>query len=291
MMRQKLTFTNARGESVVFSYQPFVLNSVAGLAELESQDYTYDGYNQDGASYLSSVLDSRKVDIQFTIIADNVDNLIKKRRNVNQVFNPKLGAGELVYTYRGIERKLICVPSGTPKFEVKSRKIYSKGQITLTAYDPYFYDLSETKVTVATWRSAFKFPLTVPRKGSIMGYKEPSLIVNVINEGDIECGLTIEFMAKGVVKNPSLLNVNTQEYIKVNRTMVAGEKIIVNTGYNNKKIMSELNGESVNIMNYLDLTSTFLQLEVGDNLFRYDADENLSQLEVNINYTQRYLGV
>ena len=73
--------------------------------------------------------------------------------------------------------------------------------------------------------------------------------------------------------------------------MTAGEKIIISTGYNNKKIVSELDGITTNIMNYLDLNSTFLQLEVGDNLFRYDADDNLSQLEVNIRYTQRYLGI
>lgn len=291
-MRQKLTFTNSRGESVDICYKPYILNNVSGLSEVESQDYTYNGYNQDGESYLSTVLKSRKIDIQFTIMADDVERLIKKRRVINQVFNPKLGIGQLLYSYKGSTRKLLCIPTGTPKIEVKSRKVYSKAQVTLTAYDPYFYDLSETKVNIATWRNSFKFPLTIPRqKRIIMGYKEPSLIVNVINEGDVECGLTIEFIAKGAVKNPSLLNVNTQEYIKVSHTMVAGEKIIVTTGYNNKKIVSELNGELINIMNYLDLNSTFLQLEVGDNLFRYDADENLSQLEVNIRYTQRYLGV
>ena len=41
----------------------------------------------------------------------------------------------------------------------------------------------------------------------------------------------------------------------------------------------------------IDLDSTFLKLEVGDNLFRYDAEENINNLEVNIYYNPNYLEV
>ncbi len=129
------------------------------------------------------------------------------------------------------------------------------------------------------------------KTGIIMGLREPSLIVNVYNNGDVKCGLKIEFRAKGSVKNPSLFNVNTREYIKINKTMAAGEIINVNTSYGHKKIESELNGVKTNIMNYLALPFYFLQLDPGDNLFRYDAEENLNNLEVNIFFTPQYLGV
>lgn len=289
-MRHKVTFINAKNESTDFYYKPFVINSVEGLSEMESDDYTYSGYRQDGEVYVSAALRSRKIDVQFTIMASSVEELLKKRQSITQILNPKLGVGELIYTYQGVTRKIYCAVSKL-LIDVKSKRTYSKAQLTLTAYDPYFYDLLPTKISVATWHNALKFPLTIPRQGMIFGYKEPSLIANIINEGDIECGLTIEFIAKGTVKNPSLLNINTQEFIKVNRTMTAGEKIIISTGYNEKRITSIIDGQSTNIMNHLDLESTFLQLTVGDNLFRYDAEQNLSNLEVNIYYTQRYLGV
>ena len=73
--------------------------------------------------------------------------------------------------------------------------------------------------------------------------------------------------------------------------MKAGERIIVNTNYGQKKIQSTLNGETIDILNYMDLSSTFLQLRTGDNLFRYDADSNLNNLQVNIYYNPKYLGV
>src|SRR5665648_504005 len=42
--------------------------------------------------------------------------------------------------------------------------------------------------------------------------------------------------------------------------------------------------------NYIDLGSTFLQLDVGDNLMRYDADTGIDNLEVSIYFTPQYLG-
>ena len=75
--------------------------------------------------------------------------------------------------------------------------------------------------------------------------------------------------------------------------MIAGEKISIDTNYSKKKIESNLNGVITNILNYIDLGGgdTFLQLDVGDNLFRYDADENLNNLEVSIYFNPQYLGV
>ena len=73
--------------------------------------------------------------------------------------------------------------------------------------------------------------------------------------------------------------------------MVAGEVIKVNTNIGSKKITKVLSGVETNILNYIDLNSVFLQLDVGDNLFRYDAEENLNNLEVSIYYNPYYLGV
>lgn len=289
---QVVKFINQKNEEVEFSSRSStLLVQIDGLSGLESTDVSYTGYMQDGAAYQSSRFEKRQIIIKFHVVCESESNLLAVRSKIHRVFNPKLGSGTLVYEYKGVSRKIKCVADGLPTMQLASNVSDCSGEVILLAHDPFFLDNTETKVDVATWRSAFKFPLTIPKSGMIFGYKEPSLIANVVNNGDVECGLTIEFIAKGTVKNPSLLNINTQEYIKVNRTMVAGELIIVSTGYNNKKIVSELDGITTNIMNYLDLSSSFLQLEVGDNLFRYDADDNLSQLEVNIRYTQRYLGV
>ena len=42
---------------------------------------------------------------------------------------------------------------------------------------------------------------------------------------------------------------------------------------------------------YLDVDSSYLQIAVGDNLFRYSADANAENLEVSIYHNNLYLGV
>jgi hypothetical protein len=159
------------------------------------------------------------------------------------------------------------------------------------APNPFWQDINATKTEIAIWRGAFEFPLELVEEGIELGYREPSLIVNILNKGDVATGMRIQFKALATVENPSLFNVNTREYIKINKTMSTGEIITVTTGFGDKKVYLDNNGVVTNAFNYIDLNSTFLQLEVGDNLFRYDADEGIDNLEVSIYYTPQYLGV
>ena len=73
--------------------------------------------------------------------------------------------------------------------------------------------------------------------------------------------------------------------------MSAGEIITINTAFGEKRVESCLNGITTNAFNYIDFNSTFLQLDIGDNLFRYNADLNIDNLEVSIYYMPQYLGV
>ena len=46
------------------------------------------------------------------------------------------------------------------------------------------------------WKGSFHFPKIIPaNKGIIMGYRQPSLIVNVNNIGDVPTGMRIEFFS------------------------------------------------------------------------------------------------
>ncbi|MFB8985000.1 phage tail family protein, partial [Clostridioides difficile] len=104
--------------------------------------------------------------------------------------------------------------------------------------------------------------------------------------------MKIQFKALATVDNPSLFNVNTREYIKINRTLEAGDLLEITTEFANKRIeLVKSNYERINVFNWIDLDSEFLQLEVGDNLFRYDADVGIDNLEMSIYYNPLYLGV
>ena len=57
------------------------------------------------------------------------------------------------------------------------------------------------------------------------------------------------------------------------------------------KPVSEEGLATIDAFRYLDVDSSYLQLAVGDNLFRYSADTNAENLEVSIYHNNLYLGV
>ena len=113
----------------------------------------------------------------------------------------------------------------------------------------------------------------------------------MFNSGDVKSGIRIEFRALGALTNPQLLNVNTQEFIKANLALEAGDVLTVSTGYGEKSVKLLRGGVETDAFRYLDVDSSYLQLAVGDNLFRYSADTNAENLEVSIYHNNLYLGV
>lgn len=84
----------------------------------------------------------------------------------------------------------------------------------------------------------------------------------------------------------------TQEFIKFNNlTMTAGDILTISTYYGKKEVTLLRDGVLVDAFRYLDVDSTYIQLDVGDNLFRYDAESNRDGVEVSIYHDNNFLGV
>lgn len=285
----EIKIINKNNESITFtSIPPFTLTRYNDDGA-EVLSVSQKGMLQDGETYINSYLNVRYITLNFAITANSNRLLNEYKRKLYDVLNPKLGECELHYKTDDTAKKINVITEIIPSM-IDSNICLFEGTIRFTAYDPYWKSEVESRVNIAEWKGKFKFPLILNR-GVIMGYREPSLIVNVNNSGDSTTGLILKFKSKGSVTNPSLFNLNTKEYIKINTEMTAGEVIIINTNTGNKKITSLKNGVETNILNLLDLSSTFLQLKTGDNLFRYDADDNLNNLEVEVNFYERYMGV
>lgn len=84
---------------------------------------------------------------------------------------------------------------------------------------------------------------------------------------------------------------DTGEYIQLNVTMQTGDLIEVNTKYGSKGAKLVRDGVESDYFRYVDVDSTFMQLAIGDNNFRYDAAGGVNSLEVAIFYNAEYLGV
>lgn len=268
-------------------FKEFKIENIDGIDFPSLEINTSSNAHMDGG-----VIDSVRVDKRCISITADYKGYNKEimRKSLISFFNPK-SYGTLIISYGNIQR---AIEYQVEKFQSKLTNIYDDLNfiVDLICVNPYLKEVQESKIQVAQWLPKFHFPLVIPQTtGIIMGLRQPSLIVNIINTGDVETGMIIEFVAKGTLTNPSLTNIGTQQFIKLNRTMESGEVIRVNTNKGKKKVMQNLSGVETDIMNLLTLDSDFLQLAVGDNLLRYNADTNVDNLEVSIYYNPSYLGV
>lgn len=288
MQLESIRYINSKGVVVEFTNTtPLILQKFEEVTN--TNIYNSKGMRQDGSTYLGNTLSEKDLNLQIKVVEKDSFMLDRTKKRIYEVFNPKLGEGTLIYKDRFKERRIKCIPSDLPYFDADTPSIETC-LINLVAHDPYWKDIEETTEEIALWVGTFSFPLEIEEEIEL-GYREGSLIVNVNNQGDHETGMKIEFKALATLENPSLLNINTGEFIKINKTMTAGEVITVTTDFANKDVKSTQNGITTNAFNFIDLDSTFLQLYTGENLFRYDADEGLDNLEVTVSFTPRYLGV
>lgn len=283
-------YRNKNNEEINLTQRNIKIINIEGISSLTNEINTTTGVNQSGETYVSNRVEPRDIDILLRLKTTE-DEFRTLKRKLIKVFNPALD-GELILKSINGDKKISVRVKVSPTFKNTSYKTSKEVDISLVALDPYWKDINETKTEIAVWKGSFSFPLFINvENGTMMGYREPSLIVNTNNIGDVKTGMRIEFKALGTVVNPKLVNIETQDFIKINKTLEKDEIIEVTTDFYNKRVIFSKNGITENAFNYWDLYSTFLQLEIGDNLFRYDAEDGLDNLEVSIYHTSRYLGV
>lgn len=288
---EKIIYENELGMKVEFkNSRPFILTKIDGIGGLNNEIIETRIPYQDGSSYHNSRLDPRIITLYGGIMAENKELKFAKRNELIKIFNPKF-KGRLTYKNDYLERSIDCRVETAPVWDNSVRRI-QEFMIQLYCNNPFFFDLEEEKKEIALWKGNFEFPLEILQEGIELGYRQDNLIVNIFNKGHVNCGMRVEFKATATVVNPLLFNVNTRQFIKVNITLKAGEKLIINTTFGNKTItLVKFNGIKENALHYIDYNSTFLQLDIGDNLLRYDAEEGLENLDVSIYFKRLYLGV
>jgi hypothetical protein len=229
-MSKKIVCENYLKERITFEYKfPFFLKSVDGLHEVLGVVAGMKSAYAIGENYIGTSVEKRNIIIKGAIR----DDVINNRQKLYRAF-PLKSTGILYYYEDGLERKI--------EYKVESIQIDNKGlhkqfQISLICPNPYFTDLDKTILQMATWSPCFKFALKIPHDTGIkFGVKNTTSMVTIQNDTNIEFGMTLTFTANDTVVNPSLFNVDTREEMKIEKTMVAGDKIIVNTYRQNKNI-------------------------------------------------------
>lgn len=295
---EKLTYTNARGESIVFSRASKYhtnFKDVEGLSDVLSTVYTANSVGQDGETLVDMRIESRVIQISGHL--RTTDKLEKQelRRRLNRTLNPHQTA-TLTYELAGGKRVIKCIPRSAPTYLPRRGSLFDEFVVQLLCLSPFWRDSKQTRTDVAAWVGLMEFPtetggLEIIADEWQIGERTISVVANIVNSGDVDTGMKIAFNANGTVVDPMLTDMDSGEFIRINTTMEAGDQIVVTTGYGEKEVLLIRNGAEENIFRLLDIDSTYLQIRPGDNLYRYDAAEGVDALDVVVWHSNLYTGV
>lgn len=285
---EEIILQNKLGSIRIGGAPPYILNSF-DAGSPKSTLLTTKAPGQDGKTLEGNLLEERTPTITLTIHADGIQDLYDRRRKLLAFLSPK-SSGTMLYTNNAGTRAIPYTVDGEPTSKGRTG-VGMQILVQLFCPDPFWLDIEETRKDMAAWIGDFEFPLMIPEKiGIELGHRMSTRIVNAYNPGDVPCGIRIEFTALASVIAPSLVNINTQETMRVKRTLEAGDQLIISTATGNEIVKMRHSGLETNALNYIDIQSDFLQLSPGDNLLRYGANAGIDNLECAIFYTPYYMG-
>ena len=286
MAAEKVVFINGRGQSIeLTNRRPFLLESVEGRGGVEANVQMQSAPFQDGATFIDTNLSTRSLALNVTLLADSRDELNDLRNQISAFFNPKIGIGTLIYSNGDVQREIKVTVDGSPAFPVGDAKgkWYQRTAINLIAPDPYWQGTEIENYKLADFVGNFRFPFRFPVRFAARG--DSRLL---LNKGDVPTPIKVEF--RGPVTNPKITNLTTGEFIRVNRAIPIGYKLILDTSFGNKRVeIVAPDGIVQNAFHYIDLESSFFNLGVGENRFGFITEGG--NPEVYVEYKHRYLSV
>mgnify|MGYP003585121060 CR=1 FL=1 len=304
-MIKNITVTNYLGESLLLELMfpensGFVIKEITGLGPSKAVINSTELSTSDGSVFNSSRIESRNIVFNLKILASPTIEAARQK----------------LYKYFPIKKRIklqfetdtrICDIFGyveTNEVVIFSNQVST--QISVICPDPYFYSAGSDAKTVTLFsgvEAAFEFPfsnesLTLPLL--VFGEIRLDQERNIYYNGDSETGLTIYIHALGEATNLTIYNIATSEFMKIDTVrlttltgfpIIAGDDIIISTIKGCKYISLLRGGSYINILNCLDLNSTWFQLTKGDNQFGFVAETGETTLQFRVENYKVFEGI
>lgn len=302
-LKKTFRYVNSNGDSITFEPEyGFVIEKPVGIDTVQVKLTEAQGINQVGSTVQSKNVQSRAVNITGVLIGEWQEE--NKEKLIN-VIRPDLSG----YLYAD-DYYLTVYPTATPTVEAKKK--HAAFEFSLLAPYPYWQNDKDLSTPLSGLLYQFRLPCKFGAK-RIDGRSEPCLydddfvaedweysnpyrfaetvrvqFINVSNNGQLPVPYTCIFLAKGSVENPVLRNAVTNKYIRIDKTMIAGERIEIKITHEKTYVTSSVDGD---IRGALSLSSELFSLDVGDNILKPEADSGLSELEVTVSYATETVGI
>jgi hypothetical protein len=262
----KLTLQNEQGNSITFNELngPYTITDIDGLSPADANINLTDTALLDGQRYNSAKVNLRTMDIAFAIEYDAELNRLRMY-DVLHVKRP------ITLFYKSDLRD-VYIEGYVQKVHVTHFEKKQIATVTIICPSPFFKNAQEVINELTNTIKMFHFPFWgLTPKNIVFGEEQFLTNVTVENEGELITGFIVEFYASNNVSNPRVINYMTNEYIGILYDMIPGDLITINTLAGEKTVTLLRGGAEINLFNYVQDGSTWLQLEPGENTFVYEV--------------------
>lgn len=304
-MIHSITVTNPSGEQLKLELaRPeltgLIVERIDGLGPAPATINTVDLGSSDGAIFSSSRVQTRNIVITLRMIGTTKDPSIENARLLTYKFFPlKKKVELLIRTDNRLAQTYGYVESNDPDIFSQNES----AQISIICPDPYFYELGGNEFGFYGVHPMFEFP-----------FQNDSLTENLLEVGelrfdtrsvlnyvgDADTGFVMTLHALSTVKNVTIFNVKTREWLKINTDKIQqvtgkafglGDDIIISTVQGEKYVRLLRKGLYTNIISAWDKNGKWLTLTNGDNIFTFTAEVGEQDLQVTFTYRNAYGGI
>lgn len=260
----------------------FVVSNIDGMTAAAVNVSSNTVYSMDGDRITNMQAQPREIIIDLKI--KQSVSVEAAKAYVLQHIKPKQDATlQLTYDLSGAEQSKV-ISGKVSHIELPRFTDNAVMQITLYCPQPYWEDAKFIVDYISDVINMHHFEITWSAPLP-MGVYDMTRTREIVNKGDAAVGMIITIAAQGVVVNPALYNNLTGEYIGINDTLAAGDEVVINTIRGQKSVTK--NG--VNVLSKLRAGSTWLQLDVGSNIFLIDADSGADGVYFALTFKQAYV--
>lgn len=271
-------YVNNNGDSVTFvPNSGYIINKPVGIDTLSINLTQAQGINQTGATIQSTNIQPRPVTITGFLIGDMQS---ENKEKIVSVIRPDIGGKLYADDYY-----LNVYPTATPTIEAKKQA--AQFQVSLLAAYPYWCKDDSISATLSGVSKLFKFPWNLTKQYRF-GQLMETQFINIPNRGQVPVPFTATFIALGEVVNPKITNATTGKFVLANKTLSAGERLVLMITHERTYLTSSVDGDC---RGALSLRSNLFRLDVGDNVLKPEAESGRENLQVDIDFATEIVGI
>lgn len=277
-----LNISTAFGTLPLWKSDYFIVSNIDGMTAAEVDVASNTVYSMDGDRITNMQTQPREIVLDL-MIKPNV-SVEEARAYILRYVKPKQNATlMLTYDLSGAEQSK-AISGRVSQIDMPRFSDQVAMQITLYCAQPYWEDAEFIVKYISDILDLHHFEITW-HQPLPMGIYDMTRTREFVNQGDAAVGMVVTITAQGKVVNPALYNNLTGEYIGIMDTLQAGDEVVINTIRGQKRITK--NG--VNVLSKLRAGSTWMQLDVGSNIFLIDADSGASEMYFTLIFKQAYV--